>query len=389
METLPLMGGGIQADIGLGVLRCCGITARSPLLLVLNPKTVIPQHRKTDAKRCILPFAMKVAVLGSGSWGTALSILLARNDHEVSLIGRNEEEILALRGYRENLHYLPGFAIPQNVAFGTLEEGLPFSDLLVVAVPSGAVRGVLAEAKGQHPLIVVASKGLEAGSAKTMCEVASDVMPDAEVGGLSGPNLAIEIAQGVPTVAIAAFAKEEQARVVQQAFMRRTFRVSITNDIVGVELSGALKNVLAIGAGMSDGLGFGDNTKGAFLSRGLMEMSRLGLAMGARMDTFLGPAGVGDLFATAVSRLSRNYRVGRAIGEGGSLAQALEAVGQVAEGVPTSEAAMLLARRHSVQMPVFAAVESVLKSIVQPRVAVEMLMDRSPRIDDFLGHPPE
>jgi len=166
--------------------------------------------------------------------------------------------------------------------------------------------------------------------------------------------------------------------------MCRTFRVSTSTDVKGVELAGALKNVLAIGAGMSDGLGFGDNTKGAFLSRGLMEMARLGLAMGATMETFLGPAGVGDLFATAASTLSRNYRIGRALGEGHPLQAALSQLGQVAEGVPTSHAAGALAIRHNVDMPVFAAVEAVLTGRVEPIRAVGMLMERSSKMGDFL-----
>jgi glycerol-3-phosphate dehydrogenase (NAD(P)+) len=166
--------------------------------------------------------------------------------------------------------------------------------------------------------------------------------------------------------------------------MTRTFRVSVSDDVVGVELAGSLKNVLAIGAGMSDGLGFGDNTKGAFLSRGLMEMARLGLVMGARMETFLGPAGVGDLFATASSRLSRNYRLGRALGEGKSLEQALSDLGQVAEGVPTSHAAGMLAIQYGVEMPVFAAVAAVLRGRVQPLQAVAMLMERTSSMGDFL-----
>jgi glycerol-3-phosphate dehydrogenase (NAD(P)+) len=154
---------------------------------------------------------------------------------------------------------------------------------------------------------------------------------------------------------------------------------------VGIELGGALKNVLAIGAGMSDGLGFGDNTKGAFLSRGLMEIARLGSAMGARPETFLGPSGVGDLFATAHSHLSRNYRLGLSLGSGGALSQALADLGQVAEGVPTSEAAQILARKHNVEMPVFAAVEAVIRGRIPPSQAVAMLMERAPRMDDFMG----
>jgi len=241
----------------------------------------------------------------------------------------------------------------------------------------GSVRGV-------HTLVVVASKGLETDTGKSMCAVVSEALTDAAVGVLSGPNLAVEIARGIPTVAVAAFSREESRLRVQEAFMSKAFRVSTTDDVIGVELAGALKNVLAIGAGMSDGLGFGDNTKGAFLSRGLMEMARLGLVMGARMETFLGPAGVGDLYATAASRLSRNYRLGRAMGEGRSLDAALAELGQVAEGFPTSHAASLLAVRFGVDMPVFAAVTAVLSGRILPGQAVGMLMERTSSMGDFL-----
>ena len=327
---------------------------------------------------------MRVAVLGTGSWGTALAILLARNGHEVDLLGRSSEEVESISRLHENLRYLPGFALPSNVRAGLLGEGQPV-EIAVVAVPSGAVREIAAHLPPGNPQIVVASKGLEPHTGGFMVDVVREARIDASVGVLSGPNLAIEIARGIPTVALAAFPVRKDAEAVQAAFNCATFRVSVTEDVVGVELAGALKNVLAIGGGMSDGLGFGDNTKGAFLSRGLMEVARLGAAMGARPETFLGPAGVGDLFATANSRLSRNYRVGEALGRGSSLSEALEAVGQVAEGVPTSEAAQLLARKHDVELPVLAAVEGVLRGRISPGQAVAMLMDRAPKMDDFLG----
>ncbi len=328
---------------------------------------------------------MNVAVLGSGSWGTALAILLGRNGHDVTLLGRDEEDVSILQNRRENLHYLPGFVIPTNVTVGSLDGEIGDFDMTIVAVPSGAVRTVVEGIKGSHPLVVVASKGIEATTGTLLCDVVREVLPSSEVGVLSGPNLAVEIARGIPTVAISAFSDRAQAERAREAFICGTFRVSISDDVVGVELAGALKNVLAIGAGMSDGLGFGDNTKGAFLSRGLMEMGRLGSAMGARVETFLGPAGVGDLFATAASSLSRNYRLGRALGEGYALEDAVAGLGQVAEGVPTSEAATLLARRNEVDMPVFAAVEAVLRMKITPKAAVSMLMERAVRMDDFLS----
>ena len=320
---------------------------------------------------------MNVAVLGSGSWGTALALLLARSGHEVSLLGRDEEEIDILRSTRENLKYLPGFILPENVKFELLHSHLEPVEMTVVAVPSNAARAVVQEVSGNHPLVVVAAKGLEAGSGKTMAEVVSEVLPGAHIGALSGPNLAVEIVRGIPTAAVAAFKDDEQAEKVRLAFNCRTFRVYKSDDVIGVELAGALKNVIAVGAGMSDGLGFGDNTKGAFLARGLKEMVVLGLTMGARLETFLGIAGVGDLFATASSILSRNYRAGKYLGQGKSLEEALAEVGQVVEGVSTSESVQMLARRHGIEMPVFAAIDSVIHGKVDPLKAVGMLMERT------------
>lgn len=334
------------------------------------------------------PDAMNVTVLGSGSWGTALTILLARNGHDVTLVGRDVEEVQMLRSRRENLRYLPGFAVPEGARFQRFDEGVGDADMTVVAVPSSAVREVLTALTGAHPFLILAAKGLEPGTAKLMTEVASECCPNSVIGVLSGPNLAVEIARGVPTVAVSACVDEVAACRARDAFSCATFRVSTSNDVVGIELAGALKNVLAIGAGMSDGLGFGDNTKGAFLSRGLMEIARLGSAMGARAETFLGPAGVGDLFATAVSRLSRNYRLGRALGEGSTLKDALEHLGQVAEGVPTSEATLMLARKYGVEMPVFAAVDGVVRGRLTPRSAVQLLMERTAKMDHFLRADP-
>lgn len=235
-------------------------------------------------------------------------------------------------------------------------------------------------------MVLMAAKGLETGTAALMTDVAKEQLPHARVGALSGPNLALEIVQGIPTAAVAAFDDLADAEQAALAFNCRSFRVYLSTDVVGLELAGALKNVVALAAGMSDGLGFGDNTKGALLARGLREMTLLGMAMGARMETFMGIAGVGDLFATAVSRLSRNYRVGRALGEGRSLREALEEVGQVAEGVTTSECAGALAKKHHVSMPVFDGVDAVLRGLITPRDGVAMLMERQPKTEGLLSN---
>lgn len=315
-------------------------------------------------------------MLGSGSWGTALAILLARNGHDVALLGRDTAEIDSLKDHRENLRYLPGFPIPENVRFGLLQQHMEPIEMTVVAVPSHAVRQVVQEVGGEHPLIVVAAKGLEPETAKMVSEVAAEARPAAHIGALSGPNLAVEIVRGIPTAALAACRDDAVAERIRVAFNCRTFRVYKSADVTGVELAGALKNVIAVGAGMSDGLGFGDNTKGAFLARGLKEMIALGLKMGARLETFLGIAGVGDLFATASSNLSRNYRAGKLLAQGRTLNDALDEVGQVVEGVSTSTSVQQLSRLNQVEMPVFAAVDSVIHGRLEPLAAVGMLMER-------------
>jgi glycerol-3-phosphate dehydrogenase (NAD(P)+) len=328
---------------------------------------------------------MNVAVLGSGSWGTALAILLTRNGHHVTLVGRSEDEIKDLCDSRINHRYLPGFEVPEPTQFKLLDHDLGQVDMTVVAVPSHAVREVVSLVKGEHPLLVLAAKGLESDTAKRMSEVAAEALPTADRAALSGPNLAVEIVRGIPTAAVAASQKPDVAERVQSAFICKTFRVYVSSDVIGVELAGSLKNVLAIGAGMSDGLGFGDNTKGALLARGLHEMTALGLKMGACTDTFMGLAGVGDLFATAASQLSRNYRVGRSLGQGLTLAQAVEKVDQVVEGVTTSACAQLLAKRHEVEMPMFAAIDAVIHGHVSPLEAVQKLMERTPKSEGLNG----
>ncbi len=319
---------------------------------------------------------MQIAVVGAGAWGTALTILLARNGHAVTLFCHTPEERDVLARDRENTLFLSGFAIPEEVRFALTGDGVE-AELTVVAVPSGAVRLASPHIRGEKPLIVIASKGLEIDSGKLLTEVVREVLPNARVGAISGPNLAVEIVRGIPTAAVTAFEDQEDAAIVQGAFKCRTFRVYITDDCIGIQMAGALKNVVALAAGISDGLGFGDNTKGALVARGLREMTLLGVARGARAETFMGIAGVGDLFATATSPLSRNYRVGRALGEGKTLGEVLAQLGHVAEGVSTSEGAHLLAQQLGVATPVMDAIRAVLKGELKPVEGVGLLMERS------------
>ena len=329
---------------------------------------------------------MDVAVIGAGSWGTALAILLARNGLEVTIFGRDHEEVTIMRGCRENMKYLPGFPFPKEVSVDELKNYRGAS-VAYIAVPASAVRNVFAEMQGDTPILVMATKGLETDSGKVATVVAEECFPNAKVGVISGPNLAVEIVQGIPTAAVAASKDPAVADRIRGNLNSPSFRVYASDDVIGVELAGALKNVLAIGGGISDGLGFGDNTKGALMARGLKEMITYGLAHGGRLETFIGIAGVGDLFATASSKLSRNYRLGYAIGSGKHVTEALKEIGQVAEGINTAEAVMHVARQEGIQIPVFEMIDSVVREKLGARGAVALLMERMTREEglDF-GH---
>ena len=330
---------------------------------------------------------MRIAVLGCGSWGTALAILLARNGCQVELRGRSEEEISMLRSVRENLTYLPGFVLPVEVTPFMMEEPLAGIDLVVSALPSGAVRSVFTEyscyLKTQRSIVLLASKGLEVGTGKRLSEVVKEIAPECMIGAISGPNLALEIVRGIPTAAIVSFAEEEVADRVRMIFNCSTFRVYRSTDVTGVELAGALKNVIAVAAGVSDGLGYGDNTKGALLARGLKEIIALGTALGANPETFLGIAGIGDLVATATSPLSRNYRLGKLVGQGKSTQDALKEIGQIAEGVPTSEVIARLLQATGVFAPILESVHHVLEGHLDPKRAVAMLMERQTPVESL------
>lgn len=327
---------------------------------------------------------MDVAVVGAGSWGTALTLVLARNGHDVHFYGREDEAFYSLRSCRENLTYLPGYMLPENVSYHVLEGQPVGPEVVVVAVPSSAVREILPALHGDKT-VCIASKGLDSASGGVLSDVVSGGVPDARLAALSGPNLAVELAQGVPTAAVSASPDEETAERIRGLFMCKTYRVYVSEDMRGVELAGSLKNVMAIAAGMSDGLGYGDNTKGALLARGLNEMARLGVKMGAGLGTFLGIAGVGDLFATAASKLSRNYRVGYGLGQGRQTRDILEELGQVAEGVSTAETALRMARQHQIPVPIIEVVDSVVKGKVAPREAVSLLMERAPAKEGEFG----
>jgi glycerol-3-phosphate dehydrogenase (NAD(P)+) len=322
------------------------------------------------------------AVLGAGSWGTALAWLLGQSGRNVRLWCRDAARAASIQERRVNERYLPGVILPHSVLVdaslvGCVEE----AGLIVVAVPVGATRAVLAAlpSPSSATLLLLAAKGLEESSGRRVSEVAAEVLgPEgaARLAVLSGPNLAGELVRQLPTTSVVAGRDAEVAARCQAWLAAPFFRVYTNPDLAGVELGGALKNVIAIAAGISDGLGFGDNTKAAIITRGLAEMARLAMSCGARPETLMGLSGLGDLVATCASGLSRNYRLGRSIGAGEDLAAARAALGQVAEGVPTTAAARRLALARGVETPITDEVFRVLYENADPRDAVASLMSR-------------
>lgn len=325
---------------------------------------------------------MDVAIVGAGSWGTALALLMCGNGCHVRLWERQEDAVRDLQRDRENCRYLPGHLFPDNLQITSdLAEAVDGVYIVVIAVPSNAVDEVsraLSVCLNPNSVVLSASKGLECNTGRRMSEVISANIPNCAntIAALSGPNLAVELAAGVPTAGVVASNDPDIAQLCRLSLAGPTFRVYTSGDIVGVELGGALKNVHAIGAGICEGMGFGDNTKAALLTRGLAEMTRLAESVGARRETLSGLSGVGDLIATASSRLSRNLRVGLALGQGKTLEAALEEIKQVAEGVPTTRAAVTLAGITDVEMPIAQEIYGILFESRPPREGMANLMSR-------------
>jgi len=326
-----------------------------------------------------------IAVVGSTSWGTVLAVLFARNGLDVRLCAYDQADAVALRRDGENKRLQPGLRFPPSLSVtNDRQAALDGADLLVIAVPSTTLRENLRDLRANlasATLLLSAVKGLERDSGKRMSEVTHDELPSLErpLCVLSGPNLSREIARGLPAASIIACEDLATAETVRDVLMGPLFRVYTNEDVAGVELAGALKNIIAIGAGMCEGLGYGDNAKAGFITRGLAEIARLGVAAGAQPLTFLGLAGVGDLMATCYSPLSRNHRVGIELAKGVTLDDALASLGQVAEGVTTTVAARKLARRYGVEMPITEMTYRVLFEGLEPRQAVDELMLRAPR----------
>jgi glycerol-3-phosphate dehydrogenase (NAD(P)+) len=323
---------------------------------------------------------VNVAVVGAGSWGTAMAAHLARSGHAVRLWARDPGLARDLFARRENPRYLAGVALPALQATADLGDAVADAEIVIVTVPSEFCRAVYRALRGPLPagaVLVSATKGLELDTRRRMSEVAAEEVPGRPVAVLSGPSFALEVAQGQPTTVVVASRDLTVAESVQRAVSSRTFRAYSSDDVTGVELGGALKNVIAIAAGIVDGLGYGHNTVAALITRGLAEMSRLSVALGARPDTLAGLAGLGDLVLTCTGALSRNRRLGHALGAGHDLGRALAELHMVAEGVRTTQAACDLALAAGVEMPIAQQMRAVLYEGKPPREGVEELMLRT------------
>ncbi|WP_216829263.1 NAD(P)H-dependent glycerol-3-phosphate dehydrogenase [Alkalihalobacterium elongatum] len=325
----------------------------------------------------------KIAVLGAGSWGTALAMVLADNNHEVKIWARREEQVSEINNKHTNVKYLPEVELPHNItAYTDIELTLKDSEAVLLVVPTKSMRTVMKELglylKDKVP-IIHASKGIEPSSSKRISELIEEELPKGfsnPIVVLSGPSHAEEVSKRQPTTVTVSSLDMNAAEHAQDLFMNQFFRVYTNADLIGVELGGALKNIIALCAGLTDGLGFGDNAKAALMTRGLAEITRLGIKLGANPLTFSGLSGLGDLIVTCTSVHSRNWRAGNMLGKGKSIDDVLDQMGMVVEGIRTTEAAYLLAKKVEVDMPITSALYEVLFNNKKPDDAVEELMGR-------------
>lgn len=327
----------------------------------------------------------EIGIIGAGTWGTALGLLLHNNGHKVAVWSAFEEEAAKLRDTREHPH-LSGVSLPEDMIFtASMEEAMAGKGLLVLSVPSIYVRSTakrVAPYLAQGQLVVNVAKGIEESTLLTLSQVIEEELPGARVAVLSGPSHAEEVSRGIPTTCVAGAAAEKEARKVQSVFMSPAFRVYTSPDVLGIELGGSLKNVIALAAGIADGLGYGDNTKAALITRGIHEICRLGMKMGGAFETFSGLSGMGDLIVTCASVHSRNRKAGFLMGQGRTMEQAMEEVQMVVEGVYSAKAAKKLAQQYQVSMPIVEAVNEVLFEGKNPAEAVDGLMMRASRSEN-------
>jgi len=327
----------------------------------------------------------RIAVLGDGGWGTALALLLDRKGHEVILWSAFPDYAEVLKKKRENVKFLKGFPIPASVAITRdIHEAIGAGDLVIVAVPTQYLRNSIKQIRPDSvkgKAVVSVAKGIEKKTLLRPSQIISSELQSERLAVLSGPSHAEEVARRLPCCVVAASRSAETAQSVQGAFMDVSFRVYTSEDVTGVELGGAVKNVVAIAAGICDGLGFGANAKAALLSRGLSEITRLGVPLGAKAATFFGLSGLGDLVTTCISEFGRNRRVGELLGSGKKLDEILAGMEMVAEGVETTRSVLELAEKHHVEMPIAKEVHRVLFEGKDPRQAVEDLMLRDPKME--------
>ena len=329
----------------------------------------------------------KLGVIGAGSWGTALAILLNDNGNEVTLWSHRESEAERMRTTRE-ISKLPAVRLPDGIAVTSdLRTAASEKDALVLVVPSSCVRETAEKLRAyvdEGTFIVSAAKGIEEDTLKTMTDIVEEVIPQAQAAVLSGPSHAEEVARGLPTTCVIGAKSEAAARYLQQLFMSPVFRVYISADMLGIELGGALKNVIALAAGIADGMGYGDNAKAALITRGMVEIARLGMKMGGRLETFSGLTGIGDLIVTCASMHSRNRRAGILLGQGRSMEEAMKEVNMVVEGVYSAKAAMRLSETYKVELPIIEQVNRMLFDGKDPRAAVSELMLRDSKVESTL-----
>ena len=328
-----------------------------------------------------------VGIIGAGSWGSALAWLLSNNKNQVTVWSVIEEEVRMLKECREQKDKLPGVILPADMEFTTdLEKAIAGKEVLVLAVPSPYIRSTAAKMapyveKGQK--IVNVAKGIEESTLMTLSEIIEEEIPQAEVAVLSGPSHAEEVGKGIPTTIVVGAKNRDTAEYLQNLFMSPVFRVYISSDVLGIEIGAALKNVVALAAGMADGLGYGDNTKAALITRGITEIARLGTAMGGRFETFCGLTGIGDLIVTCASMHSRNRRAGILIGKGATMEEAMKEVKMVVEGVYSAKAGYALSQKYGVSMPIVEQVNRILFDGMPAADAVKELMLRDKKVENI------
>ena len=322
----------------------------------------------------------KIGVIGAGSWGTALAILLHTNGHKVTAWSKNETEVKKIRETHRYESKLPGITIPEEICFTTnLQAAMSEKDVLVLAVPSSGIRSTCQKMKtyirnGQ--IVVNVSKGIEESTLYTLTDVMEEELPEIKAAVLSGPSHAEEVSRGLPTTCVVSAHTKETAEYLQSLFNSPVFRVYTSPDMLGVELGGSLKNVIALAAGMADGLGYGDNTKAALITRGIHEIARLGMAMGGNPETFYGLTGMGDLIVTCASVHSRNRKAGYLMGQGYTMEEAMREVKMVVEGVFSARAALMLSQKYQIEMPIVQKTNEILFENKNARDAVNELMQR-------------